>query len=77
MTAIDPPRLSALILAAKRLIAATLISFGMVLLAFGNWWAPWFLSVLAAIPGGSWLELILPFLPMAVIGCGAVILTRS
>lgn len=77
MTAIDPPRHTGLILVAKRLIAATLVGFGLLLLAFGKWWAPWFLSALHAVPGGSWLELILPLLPMVVIGVGAAVFTRS
>jgi hypothetical protein len=77
MTADHPPRPGSFILISKRLIAAAFISFGMFLIAYGDWWAPWFLSILEVIPGGKWLELILPFLPMVVIGVGVVMLTRS
>ncbi|MFM7784708.1 MAG: hypothetical protein ACKPE6_08715, partial [Gammaproteobacteria bacterium] len=60
-----------------RLAAAALIALGVFMIAFGGWWSPWFLRVLETLPGGAWLELVLPFLPMVIIGFGAAMLTRN
>ena len=62
----------------RRLVSAWLgaaaIAAGFSLFAFGGAWAPAALELTARLPYGAWLELLLPFLPMAVIGLGVVIL---
>jgi hypothetical protein len=55
---------------ARRLIAVALVLAGLYLAAFGNAWAPIAFELLAGSEIGAWLELIVPFLPMAFIGCG-------
>lgn len=46
------------------------------MIAFGDDWGSWFIELLATWPGGTWLELILPFSPMGIIASGVVILAR-
>jgi hypothetical protein len=58
---------------ARRLIAAALVLTGLYLAVFGNTWAPPVLELLAGSEMGAWLELIVPFLPMAFIGFGAAV----
>ena len=62
-------------LIARWTVAAAAVIFGLFLAFFGNWWAPYALDLLADSVTGSWLELIVPFLPMAFVGLGALVLT--
>jgi len=57
----------------KSLIAAALILIGLYLAAFGNAWGPIVFNYLPATELGSWLELVVPFLPMLFIGSGAAL----
>ncbi len=54
-----------------------LIMFGAYLLAFGNSWSPFVLDALHGSEAGLWLELLVPFLPLLVIGIGAALFTRG
>ena len=60
---------------ARLLIAAALVLMGLYLAVFGNSWGPLVFELLPASEIGTWLELIVPFLPMAFIGFGAVLFT--
>ena len=60
--------------AAKQALGAALVAAGLYLAAFGNHWAPMVLGLLPATYAGGFLELLVPFLPMACIGSGAVLL---
>ena len=55
-------------------VATTLILVGLGMFALGHTWAPLALAVLPDTPPGFWLELVVPFLPMAVVGAGALLL---
>ena len=57
---------------ARALVAAALVVTGALMFAFGNAWAPAALEALPDNAAGAWLELLLPFLPMAMIIAGAV-----
>lgn len=58
-----------------RALSATLcVLIGIFLFAFGSSWAPQALRLLPDTPVGSWIELIVPFLPMVFVGTGAAIL---
>jgi hypothetical protein len=52
-----------------------LILAGLLLVGFGNSWAPFVLDALPASELGLWIELVVPFLPIAIIGMGAALLT--
>ncbi len=56
---------------ARLLIAVVLVLMGLYLAAFGSSWAPLVLELLPNSEFGAWLELIVPFLPMLIIGFGA------
>jgi len=58
----------------RRAVAATAIVFGLALFVFGSWWSPFVLELLSGSRLGSWLELIVPFLPMLFVGLGAMFL---
>jgi hypothetical protein len=58
---------------ARLLIAVALVLTGLYLAAFGNSWGPIVFELLPASEIGSWLELIVPFLPMVFIGFGAAL----
>ena len=60
---------------ARRLVATASIAMGLYLFVFGNAWAPLVLDWLPDSELGGWLELIVPFLPMAFILFGAAILS--
>jgi hypothetical protein len=57
----------------KLLLAAVLVLVGLYLIAFGHQWAPHALEYLPDTEFGFWVELIVPFLPMAFIGTGAAL----
>jgi hypothetical protein len=59
---------------AQLFMAVALVLIGLYLATFGNSWAPMVLELLPASELGEWLELIVPFLPMAFIGFGAALL---
>ena len=54
--------------------AATLILVGLGLFTLGHTWAPQALELLPDTSFGYWLELLVPFLPMAFVGGGALLL---
>ncbi len=58
---------------ARLLIAVALVLMGLYLAVFGNSWAPLVFELLPASEIGTWLELIVPFLPMACIGLAAAL----
>ncbi len=55
---------------ARLLIAAALVLMGLYLAVFGNSWGPLVFELLPASEIGTWLELIVPFLPIVFIGFG-------
>ncbi len=59
----------------RLLIAVALVLTGLFLAAFGNFWAPHVFEWLSGSEMGAWLELIVPFLPMVLIGAGAALFT--
>jgi hypothetical protein len=59
----------------RLLIAVALVLTGLFLAAFGNFWAPHVFEWLSGSEIGAWLELIVPFLPMFLIGSGAALYT--
>ena len=61
---------------AKPSIALALVAAGLWSAAFGNAWAPGAFKLLPASELGAWLELLVPFLPMLLIGLGAVLFVR-
>ncbi len=63
--------------AARLLVAIALIVMGLYLAAFGNAWAPIAFDRLEGSELGAWLELIVPFLPMAFIGLGATLFVSA
>ena len=58
---------------AKPCFAAALVAAGLWSAAFGNAWAPGAFELLPASELGAWLELLVPFLPMLLIGLGAAL----
>jgi hypothetical protein len=62
---------------AKVIVAIALVLTGLYLALFGNAWGPWVFELLPDSEIGSWVELIVPFLPLAFIGAGAVLYTRN
>ena len=58
-------------------VATSLILFGFGMFALGHTWAPRALELLPDTPPGFWLELIVPFLPMAFVGAGALLLVGA
>jgi len=62
---------------AKMIVAIALVLTGLYLALFGNAWGPRAFELLPDSQLGSWVELIVPFLPMAFIGAGAVLYSRN
>lgn len=58
----------------RRVLGIALLVAGSGLFVFGGTWSPAVLAWTAQAPAGEWLELFVPFLPMAVIAFGAVVL---
>lgn len=56
--------------------SAVLILAGLVLAGTGYWWAQPVLAVFQSFPGGQWMQVPVPFLPIACIGVGALLFTR-
>ena len=52
-------------LALKRIVVGTLAGLGVFMIAYGNSWAPMTLGLLANITFGGWVELFVPFVPIA------------
>ncbi len=55
------------------LLSGVLVLIGLYLFAFGQVWAPAALDFLPDTEIGFWIELIVPFLPMAFIASGAAL----
>lgn len=62
---------------ARLFVAAVLILTGLYLAIFGDAWGPRVFELLSDSTLGEWLGLIVPFLPMAIIGLGATLFTTS
>lgn len=62
---------------ARMIVAIALVLTGLYLALFGNAWGSWAFELLPDSEFGSWVELIVPFLPMAFISAGAVLYTRN
>jgi hypothetical protein len=60
----------------RRIPGFALILAGLWFFVFGNIWAPLALELLPDSEIGLWVELIVPFLPMLIIGIGTVLLSR-
>lgn len=58
---------------ARLLMAVALVLFGLYLAVFGDAWGPFIFEMLPESEVGSWLELIVPFLPMVFIGIGVAL----
>ena len=63
--ALDTSNQQFLPLALKRIVVGTLAGLGVFMIADGNSWAPMTLGLLANITFGGWVELFVPFLPIA------------
>jgi len=57
----------------KPLMAAVLVLTGLYLAVFGNAWGPRIFELLSDSELGNWVSLIVPFLPMVIIGLGAAL----
>jgi hypothetical protein len=51
-------------LALNRIVVGTIAGLGVFMIAYGNYWAPTTLGLLANITFGGWVELFVPFLSM-------------
>ncbi len=60
-----------------RLVAAAMILTGLLMVIFGNAWGAPVFELLAGSEIGLWLEHLVPFLPIAVIGSGAALFFRA
>ncbi len=60
---------------AKSLVALALILTGLYMAVFGNTWGPFLFERLETTEAGTWVTLIVPFLPMVFIGMGATLFT--
>jgi len=54
-------------------LSAALVLVGLYLFAFGDTWAPAALEFLPDTKAGMWIELVVPFIPMVFIACGAIL----
>ena len=63
--ALDTSNQKFLPLALERIAVATLAGLGVFMFAFGNTWTPMTLGLLADSTFGGWVELFVPFLPIA------------
>lgn len=59
-------------LALKRIATGTLAGLGVFMIAYGNSWAPMALGLLADTTFGGWVELFVPFLPIAPLYAAAL-----
>lgn len=57
----------------KRLVAAIMILTGLLMVVFGNAWGAPVFELLAGSETGLWLEHLVPFMPMVIIGLGATL----
>jgi len=58
---------------AKSLVSLALILTGLYMAVFGNTWGPFLFERLETTEAGTWVTLIVPFLPMVFIGMGAAL----
>ena len=70
MAIANQPDSTPLLELARLFIAAALVLMGLYLAVFGNSWGPLVFELLPASEIGTWLELIVPFLPIVFIGFG-------
>jgi len=57
----------------KLLMAVALALIGLYLAMFGNSWGPFLFERLETTETGTWVTLIVPFLPMVFIGIAALL----
>ncbi len=57
----------------KQLMAVALMFVGVYLAVFGNSWGPFLFERLETTETGTWITLIVPFLPIVLIGSGAAL----
>ena len=62
---------------ARQLVAVALVVAGLLMVVFGNSWAPLAFELMAGSEIGAWLEHFVPFLPMAIIGSGAALFVSN
>ncbi len=58
---------------ARQFTAAALVLIGLYLAIFGNSWGPLLFEPLETTEIGTWITLIVPFLPIVFIGSGAAL----
>ena len=59
-------------------VGLVVAAVGLVGFAFGSLWAPWALELVGSLGmAGAVLELAVPFLPIFLIGLGALLVDRS
>ena len=58
----------------RQALAVALILLGLYLAVFGDGWAAIAFAILGDSAIGMWVELVVPLLPMLVIGLGAALL---
>ena len=63
----DKPNQNLLPLLLKLAVVGTLAGLGVAMFSFGNSWAPFVLGFLSHVSFGGWVELIVPFFPVALL----------
>ncbi|MFT5140166.1 MAG: hypothetical protein ACI9H8_002071 [Lysobacterales bacterium] len=58
---------------AKSFVSIALILTGLLMVMFGNFWAPITFQVLASSETGAWMEHFIAFFPLAIIGVGGAL----
>jgi hypothetical protein len=71
--AADAPALGAL----RTPIAALTIALGLVLFLLSSWWAKPVAEAIESLPGGKWLTVPIPFVPLLLVLLGATAWPRS
>jgi len=61
----------------KLLLASVMILAGLFMVVFGNAWGQIVFELMADSEIGLWIEHFVPFLPMVIIGLGAVLFTSD
>lgn len=60
-----------------RVVASLLLLAGVVLLLTGHWWSRPVIGFFEEIPGGPWLSIPVPYLPLIAVALGVRLLLRS
>lgn len=59
------------------ILAALLVATGLLMIAVGSRWSGSIFALLPDTPLGDWLSLVIPYIPLGVIGAGAALYVRS